>query len=205
MQINSFTGDYSFLSNFHPALIVYGHIEYPTAEHAFQAAKTHDVLKRRVIATIPTPGQAKRAGRKLQLRNDWEDAKLDVMRLVVNSKFIWNPALRHKLLATGDAELVEGNDWGDVFWGVCQGRGENHLGKILMATRDNMESLDRWLRVDILSPEDLVKDRAAAARFYRDNCQGVEPAFTCDDCWMPRACSLAFDSYNTNGDCLLEK
>ena len=36
---------------------------------------------------------------------------------------------------TGDAELIEGNNWGDTFWGVCNGVGENHLGKLLMARR----------------------------------------------------------------------
>jgi len=54
---------------------------------------------------------------------------------LVRKKFE-NPLLRAMLLATEDAVLVEGNTWNDTFWGVCRGRGENWLGRILMQVRE---------------------------------------------------------------------
>ena len=61
--------------------------------------------------------------------------KIDIMRQVLKSKFTQNPELKAKLIATGDAELIEGNNWNDRFWGVCRGVGQNHLGKLLMEVR----------------------------------------------------------------------
>ena len=82
-----------------------------------------------------TPGQAKRAGNKLVLRPDWEQIKIIVMTDLCRIKF-QDPHMRKLLLDTGDAELIEGNWWNDTFWGVCNGIGQNHLGKILMAIRN---------------------------------------------------------------------
>ncbi|MGH7133744.1 MAG: NADAR family protein, partial [Phycisphaerales bacterium] len=107
----------------------------PTVEHAYQAAKTLDPAERRRIAALPTPAEAKAAGRKLQMRADWEAVKFTVMETCVREKFTRHTDLREKLLATGDAELQEGNTWGDRVWGVYQGKGDNRLGKILMLVR----------------------------------------------------------------------
>ena len=71
----------------------------------------------------------------MDLREDWETVKIDVMRDVLKSKFSLNSELREKLIATGDVELIEGNHWNDRFWGVCRGKGQNHLGKLLMELR----------------------------------------------------------------------
>ena len=108
---------------------------YPSVEHAYQSAKTLDKSERKRIAALPTPADAKRAGRALKLRDDWEQVKFDVMETCVRSKFTTHGDLRAKLLATGDAELIEGNDWGDTIWGQVNGVGENRLGKILMKVR----------------------------------------------------------------------
>lgn len=132
-MINSFSGKYCFLSSFYPTQIKYGGI-YPTAEHAFQAAKTLSMNERFKIAQLATPGQAKRAGRKVTLRADWEDIKLQVMEEILLVKF-FNRELAEKLISTGGQMLVEGNNWGDTFWGVCDGKGQNHLGKLLMGVR----------------------------------------------------------------------
>ena len=80
-------------------------------------------------------GQAKRLGRRVELRSDWETVKIEIMRQVLKSKFTHNPELREKLIATGNTELIEGNNWNDRFWGVCRGVGKNHLGKLLMEIR----------------------------------------------------------------------
>lgn len=137
-KIAEFQGDYRFLSNFWPAEVVFEGITYPTVEHAYQAAKTLDVAERRRIAAMPAPADAKRAGRALPLRPDWERVKFEVMEICVRYKFTHHPDLRAKLLATGDATLEEGNTWGDRVWGVYQGQGENRLGRILMRVRSEL-------------------------------------------------------------------
>lgn len=136
-EIRSFSGAHRWLSNFWPCPIRLGGALYPSTEAAFQAAKTLDGRERAEIAAATSPGSAKRLGRKVTLRADWEQIKLDVMRACIEQKFAREP-LRSKLLATGDAELVEDNTWGDRYWGVCDGRGENHLGRLLMVVRANL-------------------------------------------------------------------
>ena len=84
------------------------------------------------------PAEARRAGQKLPMRTDWESVKIDVMFRCLKEKFK-DPELREKLIDTGDEELIEGNWWGDTFWGVCQGKGENHLGKLLMTIREEIK------------------------------------------------------------------
>lgn len=137
VSIDSFTGDYRFLSNFYPAKVEYEGLVFPTVEHAYVAAKTFDLEKRDQIKNIPTPGQVKRFGRKLALRPDWDEVKLFIMYDLVVEKFK-DRALQRLLLKTYPATLIEGNDWGDEFWGVDlrSGEGENHLGRILMEVRD---------------------------------------------------------------------
>lgn len=139
-RIDSFSGEYRFLSNFWPAEVEFEGQRYPSVEHAYQAAKTLDPVERRRIATQATPSAAKRAGRALVLRDDWLEVKLDVMESCVRDKFTRHAELRRRLLETGDAELVEGNTWGDRYWGVFEGQGENHLGKILMKIRGELRA-----------------------------------------------------------------
>lgn len=135
--IDSFFGPYRFLSNFEPCTVVYEGMTYSCSEAAYQAAKTTDVSLR-IAFTKMNGAQAKYAGQKLTLRPDWNDVKVDVMYEIVKDKFIRNTELRVKLLNTGNLELIEGNYWGDQFWGVCNGVGENHLGKILMMVRKEL-------------------------------------------------------------------
>jgi ribA/ribD-fused uncharacterized protein len=132
--INNFRGEYFFLSNFYPVAIWNAGIRYPSAEHAYQAAKTVVRTERITIAACETPAQAKRMGRKVTLRPDWDSVKLAVMKRIVARKFSI-PSLAKRLVATFPAELWEGNGWGDRYWGVCAGVGANHLGKILMEVR----------------------------------------------------------------------
>lgn len=134
-MINSFTGEYDFLSNFYLVEVRYAGAGYPSVEHAFQAAKCANPSERRMFRSGITAGQAKRLGRKVELRKDWERAKLSVMESLVRQKFEVYQDLAKKLLDTGEQEIIEGNNWGDVFWGICDGRGQNHLGKILMKIR----------------------------------------------------------------------
>jgi len=133
-MINSFQGEHRFLSNFWPAPVRYGGLDFPTVEHAYVAAKTLDFNLRMQIAAVPTPGQVKRLGRTLVLRSDWGEIKLIVMLALTRQKYA-DETLAALLKATAPHELVEGNTWGDTFWGVCNGKGANHLGQILMQVR----------------------------------------------------------------------
>jgi hypothetical protein len=139
----SFSGEYSFLSNFHPSPVLMDGQQYPTVEHAFQAAKTNSVAERQVIQMISTPGQAKRQGRKVTLRGEWEVIKLGVMLQLLRRKFDPDSVLAYELLATGDKELIETNTSNDTYWGVCGGKGENHLGKLLMQVRNELQQGER--------------------------------------------------------------
>ena len=105
---------------------------YPSVENAYQAAKT---TGDRTVFCSCGPGEAKRLGRQLVIREDWDKIKIEVMRDLIRQKFKKDSLLGTRLLLTGDELLVEGNSWGDVFWGVCNGVGENNLGKILMEQR----------------------------------------------------------------------
>lgn len=136
------SGQHTFLSNFYPSPIqaVLGNrfddiIIYPTVEHYFQAQKSLDIVYQKSVAEAASPGKAKRLGRKVTLRPDWETVKYDVMRVGVSAKFYEGTELAQMLLDTGDAYLVEGNTWGDKVWGKVDGQGSNWLGIILMARR----------------------------------------------------------------------
>lgn len=139
-MINRFDGQYFFLSNFYPTKVVFEGIIFESAEHAYQAAKSTDPKVRAKFLSANSAKEAKALGRKIKLRPDWEQIKLDIMLRVVKSKFKHNIQIADKLLATGDEELVEGNNWNDTFWGVCDGVGENHLGKILMQVREEISA-----------------------------------------------------------------
>lgn len=135
--IDSFTNDFGFLSNFYEAPIYVDGIRYKSVEHAYQAHKTLDPDSRKLIREAKTPGIAKKLGKSVKLRPDWESVRIDLMRDFVRKKFE-NPFLRPLLLATEDAELVEKNTWHDTFWGVCNGQGQNWLGKILEEIREEI-------------------------------------------------------------------
>lgn len=159
--ISAFRGEHGFLSNFYAARVVFAGMIYSTAEHAFQAAKSNDWNVRRHVQQQETPGDAKRVGRRVRLRGDWEAVKVKVMLEVLVAKFE-DPELRRRLLLTGTAQLVEGNNWGDTVWGVCNGAGKNYLGKLLMRVRgalriasttgcravNNEQLFNAWLRLE---------------------------------------------------------
>jgi ribA/ribD-fused uncharacterized protein len=115
-----------------------GSVEYPSSEHAYQAAKTKDRTMRRKIACKKTAWEAKRLGQQVKLREDWEERKVEIMYRILRAKFTQHKELKQKLLDTGDAELIEGNSWKDYEWGVCEGKGKNLLGKLLMLLRDEL-------------------------------------------------------------------
>lgn len=144
-------GEFGFLSNFHEGdpfsvrMFPTEDVDCLTGEHGYQAFKafaikgaTMDEVRAEAenVLSQPTPGLAKKAGRKIKIDvPTWDAIKDSCMRKVVFERFAQNPDLRVSLLATGACMLVEGNTWGDVYWGRCEGKGQNRLGAILMEVR----------------------------------------------------------------------
>lgn len=144
-MITSFEGEYAFLSNFFDSPFVddEDNISYKTVEHYFQSKKTLDIHESAIIRSASTAGRAKRMGRKCTMRADWDIIKDAVMVRALELKFDQNPLLLDKLVETGFSTiLIEGNNWGDTYWGMCEGTGLNKLGKMLMNLRDCTITID---------------------------------------------------------------
>lgn len=139
--ISEFRGEYGFLSNFYAVPVVFEGLMYLNSEAAFQSAKTTDMSVREEFTHLSAV-DAKRRGRYVRLREDWENVKLSVMYQVCWAKFSQNECLKKRLIDTGDANLEEGNTWGDRYWGTVNGVGENNLGKILMRVRAELRQVN---------------------------------------------------------------
>jgi ribA/ribD-fused uncharacterized protein len=158
---DAFSGKYAFLSNFHPSRIIYPFMgepcAYETVEHGYQAAKACNIKDHNYIAYAPHPGTAKFRGRKVVMRQDWDEIKDSIMLDLVRLKFMVHADLAQLLLDTGDNELIEYNTWNDDYWGKIRTRtplgpeeymGRNQLGVTLMVVRNelaNTKSLRRQI------------------------------------------------------------
>lgn len=140
MKIQTFDGQYQFLSNFSPATFIWRGLQWTSSECAYQAAKSLNPSDW-LAAQNMTPGQSKRFGRSLTMRPDWEQIKFGIMVEICAAKFTQNPELLAALKATDLVPLEEGNNWGDRVWGICppgSGNGSNWLGLALMALRSTL-------------------------------------------------------------------
>lgn len=147
--ISHFVGPFSYLSNFYVAPFKYRGITYQTVEHFFQAQKVAEgpdsVVFRRIVQ-CKSAREAKMLGRTARLRPDWDATRLEVMREGLHHKFNQNETLAARLMGTGNKPLIEGNTWGDKYWGaVCRETNGNHshdgrnwLGWLLMAERAHL-------------------------------------------------------------------
>jgi ribA/ribD-fused uncharacterized protein len=138
-MIDDFNDEYGFLSNFYLCEVDWEGKRYPSTEHAYQAAKTLDPKEKEKVRKAASPSRAKRLGKKVTLRKDWESVKVDVMGDILRIKFAKGTPLADRLIATGTEQLVEGNTWGDKYWGKIkrggQWVGKNKLGELLMLIR----------------------------------------------------------------------
>jgi ribA/ribD-fused uncharacterized protein len=143
MEIKIFNRQYRFLSNFYPSIVTLDKLDYPSVEHAYQAAKTKNLKLREVMRNCETASIAKRLGQVIELRPDWELIKIFQMRNLLQQKFNIIE-LKEKLLQTKNYNLIEGNYWHDNFWGNCtcpkctEIPGQNNLGKLLMQIRTEL-------------------------------------------------------------------
>lgn len=141
--IDSFRGKFRFLSNFYLADVSYEGVVYPSSENAYQASKSISHIERLKISKLKKPGEAKRAGKVVRMRDDWEIVKYNVMLEILRKKFS-RPDLANSLMSTKPHELIEGNMWHDNIWGDCYCLkcryiiGQNLLGKALMQVRDEL-------------------------------------------------------------------
>lgn len=148
--VMGFRNQFRWLSNFQSGPVYLDGEPYPTVEHAYQAAKTNNVFQRRDIAKLASPGEAKKAGRRLEIRTDWESAKVAVMDNLLRQKFS-DRKYGDRLKGTGTRPLVELNTWGDVFWGQVESQGalqgQNTLGRLLENIRGDLQEGRDLLRL----------------------------------------------------------
>lgn len=137
-DILSFIGPNKWLSNFWICDINYDNLSFTSVEAAYVSAKNHNLLFKKNVSKM-TPWDAKRYGRVVTLRPDWDSVRLQVMEELLRQKFAPTSDLAKRLCDTQDAKLIEGNTWNDTFWGVCGGYGENNLGKLLMKIREDLK------------------------------------------------------------------
>ena len=133
-NIKGFFGEYRWLSNFHSTPVFFEGILYPSTENAYQAAKCAALSEKQQFITC-SPSDAKKLSKTVLIRENWDSFKYDVMSAIVFDKFYRDYDLRIKLLDTENKYLEETNHWGDTYWGVCNERGQNKLGKIIMGIR----------------------------------------------------------------------
>lgn len=109
------------------------------------------IEKRKQIMTL-TAGEAKKFGRKMEIRTDWTDElRLQIMESLLRQKFSkTNIDLMILLIETYPLKLVEGNNWHDNFFGsctckkeTCRDTGKNNLGKLLEKIRDEIVVEDK--------------------------------------------------------------
>lgn len=142
-MIKQFNKEYAAFSNFYPCAVHFEGLNYPTTEHAFQAAKSKNGMDRRIISELSADqaGEAKRLGRQVVLRKDWSIVNISIMKRLLMQKFSYDN-FKELLLSTGDEHIVEGNYWHDNFWGDCYCKkckdieGQNNLGKLIMKVRE---------------------------------------------------------------------
>lgn len=189
-EVNVFRGEYGFLSNMHPASFEWDGRVYRCSEAAFQSAKCLDPFERERFSSMAGV-VARREGKKVLLRKDWEDVKQGVMKEIVTAKFAQNPALLQKLTATGSMELKEGNTWHDTYWGVDlrTGKGENHLGRILMEVRKELGG-EEYLRLLETEKEDaaLLRQQEQEKLLYAIQDAQLELQQLPEETWVGRTC-----------------
>lgn len=143
-NIKGFFEEYRWMSNFYLCPVMWKGLLFPSSENAYQAAKSNDPKLWLTFLNIE-PKEAKKLGRNLPIRKDWEDVKEQIMYDVCLDKFLRTKALSDALIATGDKYLQEANWWGDVYWGVCRGIGLNKLGQCLMRVRDKLNTNEQTI------------------------------------------------------------
>lgn len=130
-----FTGEYRFLSNFYPVNFEMDGEWFTCSEQAYMWQKCARLEDADKIMRLSIPSEIKKLGRRVKLRDDWDTYRDKAMMKALQAKF--KTSLRGSLYMTTGCYLEETNHWNDTYWGVCDGVGQNKLGKMLMWLRDH--------------------------------------------------------------------
>ena len=203
LVIDSFDGPFRFLSNFYPCQIVVGEWTFESTEAAYQAAKDlRPEIRARFVGVSANQskkmGKAISSGGIVDLRPDWDERRIPIMRNLLRLKFARGSELATMLLSTGNAGLIEGNYWHDHFWGVCNGTGENWLGKLLMQRRNELSSV--WSKTDAKFSVSLVRQHPDTIFVYGDNLQGWGKGGSAVIRDEPNAMGIPTKSYPSNDE-----
>lgn len=135
--IHKFKGEYDFLNNRFGCSFMWQGIRFNSVETAFQASKCEDEAERKLFSRLSVEKAAMKGG-QITPSPEWEERKLETMMSIQIAKFIQNPSLMKRLIATGNCKIINGNNKQETYWGVdlYSWKGENNLGKILMTIRD---------------------------------------------------------------------
>lgn len=128
---------YGVLSNFSKHPFTLDGAWYPTAEHAFQAAKFAGTPRAEAIRRRRGAKDAARLARESRslIRADWDAVKEGVLRRILAAKFAAHAELHALLVSTGD-EPIEFASPMDAYWGTGRdGAGRNRLGALLVELR----------------------------------------------------------------------
>ena len=180
-----FRDKYAFLSNMYSCHVRYDGETFPCVETAFQYAKCADENDKEKF--INDRGHfvggfvAKKLGRQIKMRDDWKYARLEVMYELLEDKFYHNEGLRQALKDTGDKWIQEDNTWGDTFWGVCNGVGENMLGKMIMEIRQNIQDYDRKIKKVIVAGSRNFKDYSLLCKWLDFSFSNITPIVVCGE------------------------
>lgn len=146
-QIRGFFDEFRFLSNFHVTPVHFNGNDYMSSEHAYMAAKARNKKDHDYVQSAKSCSQAKKRGSEIELVDDWELMKVEIMYLINLNKYS-NPTMAALLATTGNRYLEETNWWGDKIWGVCEGIGQSLLGRVIMQVRTELGISDIVLRRD---------------------------------------------------------
>ena len=137
-----FRNEYYFLSNMYKSTVEYKGVIFTCVETAFQAQKLKLINPNTDLSEFNNmSGFDAKKYFKHNIRlnaeqiKEWNNTRDNIMAEVIYCKFSQNDYLRRKLIETSDITIIEENNWGDTYWGVCNNKGLNKLGNILMKTR----------------------------------------------------------------------
>ena len=177
-----FRDKYAFLSNIYSCPVHYDGETFPCVETAFQYAKTHDASQFTDNNGHFVDGfTARKIGRSVKLPDDWKNERLTVMYELLEDKFCNNENMRRALKGTGNIFIQEDNTWGDTFWGVCQGKGYNMLGRMIMEIRQTIQDEDRKEKKVIVAGSRSFKDYDLLSKRLDYYFANIKPVIVCGE------------------------
>jgi len=140
-RILFYESEHYYLSNFSSFKVQWNDSLWPTSEHAYQACKFFEDGVRHIADEIfeaKSSHEALKIARREadNIRVDWDKMKLTVMKNILEAKLRQHLYIQKKLKLTLGKDLIE-NSHRDGYWGRgADWKGENHLGKLWVAVRD---------------------------------------------------------------------